>query len=238
MLGRMEGHAEMDMSVAASGSIWQRLRSAEGFTAVSDCFVMDCAAVWSDIVGGLLIAGALAAWVPHSFWRGLFLEHHGALTTLWGVLIGPLVAILSFVCSVGNVPLAAVLWNGGISFGGVLAFILADLVILPILRIYRRYYGLRMAGFLLITLYAAMAVAGLIVDLIFGALDLEPTGARHASVTEAGVTLNYTTVLNVLFLALAAILVTRFLRRGGGVAMLRAMNTPMSEGHGHHYVEA
>ena len=141
---------------------------------------MDWAAVWMDVFGGLLIAGALAAWVPNSFWQGLFLQHHGALSTIWGPLIGPLVAMLSFVCSIGNVPLAAVLWNGGISFGGVLAFIFADLIILPILNIYRKYYGRRMAAFLLVTFYATMAAAGLIVDLLFKAVGIEPTGARHA----------------------------------------------------------
>ncbi len=230
VLGRMEGHAEMDMSVAGEGSIWQRLRSPAGLTAISNYFVMDWAAIWIDIFGGLLIAGALAAWVPNSFWRGLFLQHHGALATIWGPLIGPLVAMLSFVCSIGNVPLAAVLWNGGISFGGVLAFIFADLIILPILNIYRKYYGRRIAAFLLVTFYATMAAAGLIVDLIFKVVALEPTGPRHAHVTEAGVSFNYTTVLNVIFVALAATLAARYFRRGGGIPMLRMMNTPMSEG--------
>jgi hypothetical protein len=224
--GRMEGHAEMDMSVPEGGTLWRRLRSAQGFTAISTYFVMDWAAVWIDVFGGLLIAGALAAWVPNSFWEGLFLQHHGALTTLWGPLIGPLVAILSFVCSIGNVPLAAVLWNGGISFGGVLAFIFADLIILPILNIYRKYYGRRMAAFLLVSFYATMAAAGLIVDLIFGAVGLTPTGPRHAKVTDAGVTLNYTTVLNVIFLIFAAVLIVRYFRKGGGLAMLRIMNGP------------
>jgi len=140
-LGSMEGHAEMDMSADAPGSWWQRLRTAKGFTATADYFVMDWAAVWRDIAIGLFIAGALAAWVPHSFWQGLFLAHHPTLAKLWGPLIAPAVAIISFVCSVGNVPLAAVLWNGGISFGGVLTFIFADLIILPILHIYKKYYG-------------------------------------------------------------------------------------------------
>jgi uncharacterized membrane protein YraQ (UPF0718 family) len=226
VLGRMEGHAEMDMSVGGSDSIWRRLRSPRGFTAVSDYFVMDWGAVWMDIVGGLLIAGALAAWVPNSFWQGVFLQHEGALATLWGPLIGPLVAMLSFVCSIGNVPLAAVLWNGGISFGGVVAFIFADLIILPILNIYRKYYGRRVAAFLLVTFYATMGAAGLIVDLVFKLAGLVPTGPRHAKVTDAGITWNYTTVLNVIFLALAAVLVARYFRRGGGVAMLRMMNKP------------
>ena len=233
ILGRMEGHAEMDMSVTASGSIWQRLRSPQGLTAVSNYFVMDWAAVWIDIFGGLLIAGALAAWVPNSFWQGLFLQGHGALSTVWGALIGPLVAIVSFVCSIGNVPLAAVLWNGGISFGGVLAFIFADLIILPILNIYRKYYGRRMAAFLLVTFYLTMVAAGLIVDLVFTALGLVPTGARHAKVTEAGVSLNYTTILNIIFLLLAALLVGRYFRKGGGIPMLRMMNKPL-DGTEHH----
>jgi uncharacterized membrane protein YraQ (UPF0718 family) len=221
----------MDMSVTDGRSLWQRLRSPRGFTAISNHFVMDWGAVWMDIFGGLLIAGALAAWVPNSFWQGLFLQHQGALSTIWGPVIGPLVSIISFVCSIGNVPLAAVLWNGGISFGGLLAFIFADLIILPILNIYRKYYGPRMAVFLLLTFYATMAAAGLIVDLIFKAIGLEPTGPRHAKVTEAGVSLNYTTVLNIIFLALAAVLVGRYFSKGGGIAMLRMMNKPMAEPH-------
>src|SRR6266511_3602447 len=127
VVGRMEGHAEMDMSVHQHGPLWRRLTSPQGFTATANYFVMDWAAIWIDIAGGLLIAGALAAWVPDSWWQSLFLEHHATLAKFWGPLIGPVVAIISFVCSIGNVPLAAVLWNGGISFGGVLAFIFADL---------------------------------------------------------------------------------------------------------------
>src|SRR3989475_2905245 len=123
-LGSMEGHAEMDMSVEDDGrSLWRRVRSPEGFTAIANYFVMDWAAVARDIFGGLLIAGALAAWVPNSFWQRFFLEHHSTLAKFWGPIVGPAVAIISFVCSIGNVPLAAVLWNGGISFGGVLSFI-------------------------------------------------------------------------------------------------------------------
>jgi uncharacterized membrane protein YraQ (UPF0718 family) len=144
-----------------------------------------------------------------------------------GPIIGPLVAIISFVCSVGNVPLAAVLWNGGISFGGVLAFIFADLIVLPILDIYRRYYGWRMAGFLLAAFYATM-VAGLIVEFLFQGLGIERT-ARNAKVIEASVRWNYDTVLNILFLALAATLLWRYFHRGGGLAMLRTMNKPIDE---------
>jgi uncharacterized membrane protein YraQ (UPF0718 family) len=221
----------MDMSIQEKGTIWQRLRSPEGFTATANYFVMDWAAIWIDIAGGLLIAGALAAWVPESWWQAIFFEGHPTFAKFWGPLIGPLIAILSFVCSIGNVPLAAVLWNGGISFGGVLAFIFADLLVLPILDIYRKYYGWRMAGFLLVTFYASMVAAALIVEFLFQGLGLVPS-ERSAKVVEASVTWNYTTVLNILFLGLAAVLVWRYFRRGGGVAMLRMMDTPMEMGHG------
>jgi uncharacterized membrane protein YraQ (UPF0718 family) len=229
--GRMEGHAEMDMSVRG-GSIWQRLASPKGFTSVSHYFVMDWASVWMDIVGGLLIAGALAGWVPNDFWQGLFLVDHPVLSKFWGPMIGPVVAVISFVCSVGNIPLAAVLWNGGISFGGVVAFIFADLIVLPVLDIYRRYYGLRMAAFIFVTFYAAMAGAALIVEGIFGAAGLIPM-EREAIIAEASISWNYTTWLNIVFLALAAVLVWRFLRTGGP-EMLRMMNRPMEAHHGHH----
>jgi uncharacterized membrane protein YraQ (UPF0718 family) len=120
------------------------------------------------------------------------------------------------------VPLAAVLWNGGISFGGVLTFIFADLIILPILHIYRKYYGWRMAGFLLATFYATMVAAGLIVEFLFQALGIE-RAARDAKIVEASISWNYTTVLNIVFLAIAAVLVRRYFKVGGGLKMLRMM---------------
>jgi uncharacterized membrane protein YraQ (UPF0718 family) len=234
-LGSMEGHAEMDMSVeAGERTLWQRLRSPEGFTATAEYFVMDWAAVARDVFGGLLIAGALAAWVPGSFWQRFFLVDHPTLAKVWGPVIGPAVAIVSFVCSIGNVPLAAVLWNGGISFGGVLSFIFADLIILPILDIYRRYYGWRMAGFLLASFYAAMVAAGLAVEFLFEGLGIE-RHARNAKVEMASVSWNYTTYLNIVFLLLAAALVWRYFRLGGGWAMLKLMNEPLEAGqHAHH----
>src|ERR1700686_5266889 len=102
---------------------------------------MEWAAVIRDIVIGLLVAGGLGAWVPSSFWQRFFFAGHPLLSKVWGPLIGPVVSLLSFVCSIGNVPLAAVLWNGGISFGGVIAFVFADLIIIPLFDIYRKYYG-------------------------------------------------------------------------------------------------
>ena len=225
--GRMEGHAEMDMSIS-DGSIVSRLLSDRGFTATSHYFVMDWASIWMDIAIGLLIAGALAAWVPQSFWQAFFFVDHPLVAKLWGPLVGPLVAMLSFVCSIGNVPLAAVLWNGGISFGGAVSFIFADLIVIPILRIYGKYYGRRMTLFLFVTFYITMATAGLIVEILFGALGLIPS-ERNAQVVEASVSWNYTTVLNLFFLTIAAVLVVRFLRTGGP-AMLRAMSVPPRAG--------
>jgi uncharacterized membrane protein YraQ (UPF0718 family) len=224
LVGSMEGHAEMDMSVT-KGTLWQRITSPQGFTAISHHFVMDWVAVLRDIAGGLLLAGALAAWVPDRFWQSFFLVDHPLVAMIWGPLVGPFVAILSFVCSIGNVPLAAVLWNGGISFGGVLAFIFADLLILPILDIYRKYYGWRVAGFLLATFYTTMAAAGLIVEFLFEGLGLT-RAQRNAKVEMTNIHWNYTTVLNIIFLVVAAVLVWRFLRTGG-LPMLRTMNKPL-----------
>src|SRR5712664_3900315 len=206
--GRMEGHAEMDMSVTEGGSLWQRLTSERGLTAISHYFVMDWAAVWLDIVGGLLIAGALAAWVPAEFWQSFFLVDHPVLAKIWGPIVGPLVAVLSFVCSVGNIPLAAVLWNGGISFGGVIAFIYSDLIILPILDIYRKYYGWKVTAFIVGIFYIAMAGAALVIEFLFNLLGLIPQ-QRNFQIVETSITFNYTTVLNVVFLAIAAFLVAR-----------------------------
>ena len=222
--GRMEGHAEMDMSVTDARPLLARMASPEGFTAVSHYFIMDWAAVWMDIVGGLLIAGAIAAWVPAAFWRGFFLMSHPGLSLIWGPLIGPVVSMVAFVCSVGNVPLAAVLWNGGISFGGVVSFIYSDLIILPILNIYRKYYGMRMALYLLATSYVAIVIAGVAVDFLFRGLGLTPT-ARHAIALDARIALDYTSILNLIFLLVAVALVWRFLRTGGP-EMLQMMNTP------------
>ena len=239
--GSMEGHAAMDMSIRRPGSFASRLFSGEGFTSVSHVFVMEWAAIIRDLAGGLLIAGAIAAWVPDSFWRAFFFAGHPLAAKLWGPLIGPAVAVISFVCSIGNVPLAVVLWKGGISFGGVASFIFADLIILPILNIYRKYYGRRMALFLLGTFYAAMAVAGYVVELVFGGLGLIPDRAA-AKIPDQGVSWDYTTWLNIVFLLLAAVLIVRFTRTGG-LAMLRMMGGAPDAGsaeaaHAHHGMES
>jgi hypothetical protein len=228
--GRMEGHAGMDMSLH-TGTLWQRMTSANGRTAISHFFVMDWDSVWLDIAIGLLIAGALGAWVPAHFWQAFFLQGHPVLSKLWGPLVGPLVAIVSFVCSVGNVPLAVVLWNGGISFGGVVAFLFADLIVLPILDIYRKYYGLKTSLFLLGLFYVSMAAAALLVELLLGLLHLVPQH-RAIPLTIEAIRWNYTAWLNLAFLAVAALLVFRFFRTDGP-EMLRMMRAPQGEPHDH-----
>ena len=238
--GRMEGHSEMDMAIT-DGPFLRRLVSGRALTAISHYFWMDVVSVWTDIGLGLLIAGALAAWVPDSFWQGFFFTQHPVVAQFWGPLVGPVISMLSFVCSVGNVPLAAVLWNGGISFGGVISFIFADLIIIPILNIYRKYYGGRMSLYLLAVSYAAMALAGFIVGLAFQVTGLTPAHIR-VTAFESPPTLNYTTILNLVFIVIMGVLGWRFLRTGG-LGMLRMMEAPasthpasggMEAGHSHH----
>jgi uncharacterized membrane protein YraQ (UPF0718 family) len=224
----MEGHAAMDMSVPGDDGVMRRLFSRQGLTSVSQYFVMDWASVIRDIVLGLLIAGAFAAWVPTTWLQAFFLDGHPVAAKVWGPLIGPLVAVASFVCSIGNVPLAAVLWNGGISFGGVVSFLFADLIIIPIILIYRRYYGTKAALRITAVFYVAMAAAGYVIELVFTPLGLVPE-TRHARVVGSSVSWNYTTFLDIGFLLLALVLVTTFIRTGG-IPMLRMMGgSPTSE---------
>src|SRR6266571_3101695 len=223
-----EAHGEMDVSIT-DGPFLTRIFSPRGFTAISHAFYMDLNALYVDLGLGFLIAGALAAWVPNSWWQALFLTNHPTLNEFWSPLIGPVISMLSFVCSVGNAPLAVVLWNGGISFGGVISFIFADLIILPILDIYRRYYGTRMSLYLLATSYGAMVVAGFAIGGLFQLLGLVP--AHHfIAVFQTRPSWNYTTFLDLAALVLAAGLGWRFFTTGG-VEMLRAMESAPAAGH-------
>jgi hypothetical protein len=214
-----EAHGEMDVSIT-DGPFFSRLISPRAFTAIAHAFYMDLNALYVDLGLGFLIAGALAAWVPNSWWQALFLTNHPTLNEFWGPLIGPIISMLSFVCSVGNVPLAVVLWNGGISFGGVISFLFADLIILPILNIYRKYYGGRTALYLFVVSYGAMALAGFLIGGAFQLLGLAPTN-HHVAVFETQPTWNYTTFLDIAFLVLMAVLGWRFVTTGG-IEMLRA----------------
>ena len=218
-----EAHGEHDVSIT-DGPFLARLFSPRAFTAISHAFYMDLYALYTDLGLGFLIAGALAAWVPSSWWQALFFANHPVLNEFWGPLIGPVISMLSFVCSVGNVPLAVVLWNGGISFGGVISFLFADLIILPILNIYRKYYGGRTSLYLLAVSYAAMALAGFLVGGAFQLLGWAPTN-HQVTVFESRPAWNYTSFLDIAFLALMAVLAWRFVTTGG-IDMLRAHSRP------------
>ncbi len=176
-----------------AGGRWQRLARA---------FVADWQMLWKEIAIGFLIAGFLSALVPEGWWRALFRTGStGWLQLIENALVGPLIAVASFVCSVGNIPLANVLWSGGISFGGVISFIYADLLILPLILIYRKYFGTRAALYITGVFFVCMVGAGIVVDLLFNALGWLPTGPRPPSaMTQMHFAWNYTTWLDLLAL--------------------------------------
>lgn len=231
LIGKMEGHAAMDMSVEGKG-VFPKIFSRRGVTAISHFFVMDWTSVWVDLLIGFFVAGALAEWVPATFWQSFFFENNATLNFIVGPLIGPLVAIISFVCSVGNIPLAAILWHGGISFGGVVSFIFADLIVLPVLDIYRKYYGWKVMAYILTTFYVTMTAAGYIVEIIFSYLRLVPTN-RQVFIVQGVIQWNYTSILNTLFLCLALVLIVRFLQTGGR-EMLTIMHATNRDTHHDH----
>jgi uncharacterized protein len=188
----------------------QRLTSASAWSDVAHNFRGDWQMLYREIVTGFLLAGFIAQ-LHNGFFNGLFLEHSGgALSAVENVIVGPLIAVLSFVCSVGNVPLAAVLWSGGISFSGVLAFLFADLIVLPIVAIYRKYYGTAFATRIVALMFVTMVLAALAIDGLFSATGLIPTGPRPSRGDIFGsVSLNYKLALNVVgavvFVALIAL---------------------------------
>jgi uncharacterized protein len=182
-----------------------KLRSRAAWSDAAGYAVADVTMLRRELVIGYVVAGFLTILVPTSTWNEVFLHGHGFLTSLENVVVGPFIAVISFVCSIGNVPLAAALWHGGISFGGVVAFIFADLVTLPLLLIYRKYYGTRLTLRLLLWFWAVMSVAGLAVEQLFDGVGLIPATRPH-DIVETAFHWNYTTFLNLVFLALAAYL--------------------------------
>lgn len=194
------------------GTIWQKLGQRETWVRVSHAFVMDWQMLWKDIVLGFVIAGALAAFVPQGWWQTLFVHDASPWVQVpLNALLGPLVAMLSFVCSIGNVPMAAVLWGSGVSFGGVLAFLFADLIVLPLLDVYRRHYGWKMAAYIFGLFYATMVMAALIMELVFGGLGLIPAHSSQMQAEMTHFSVNYTFWLNILFglVALGAVMLKR-----------------------------
>jgi uncharacterized membrane protein YraQ (UPF0718 family)/YHS domain-containing protein len=194
--------------------------------------------LWKEITAGFLIAGYVSL-LPKGFFNGLFVTHAWApLRIAENVVVGPIVAALAFVCSIGNIPLAAVLWSGGISFGGVIAFIFADLIILPIVSAYRKYYGARFAAVLTGVMFGAMVIAALVVDGLFSLAGLVPTHRPAiASITERAVTWNYTTVLDIVFGVVFVGLIALTLRGAAkdpvcGMTVDRRAGGPTSTHHG------
>jgi uncharacterized protein len=194
-----------------------KLRSRAAWSDAASYTVADVTMLRRELVIGYVIAGFLTILVPRSTWNEVFLHGHGFWTSAENVIVGPFIALIAFVCSIGNVPLAAALWHGGISFGGVIAFIFADLITLPLLLIYRKYYGTRLMLRLLAWFWIVMSVAGLLVELLFDATGLIP-GTRPHNIVETSFQWNYTTFLNIIFLGVAAYLywLYRNRRRFGG----------------------
>jgi uncharacterized protein len=192
-------------------------RPVSRLVALANAFVMDWQMIWKELVAGFLVAGFLAAMVPTNWWHALFVENGpNWLRLIENAAIGPIVGLLSWVCSCANIPLASLLWSNGISFGGVISFIYADLIVVPLILIYRKYFGGRATFYIVIIFYASMVAAGVIVDLLFAAAGLIPLGPRPANPIEhTMIGWNYTTWLDFIAIAAALWLLTLYRKRSG-----------------------
>jgi len=224
--GHIGGHDHQEMvgisearQVELEHTPWrEKLTSKAAWSDAASYTMADIKMLRKELVIGYTVAGLLAVLVPMDVWNDVFFNGHGFWTTFENVLIGPFIAFISFVCSIGNVPMAAALWHGGISFGGVISFIFADLIALPLVLIYRKYYGAKLALKLLLTFWAVMSLAGLIVEGIFYGFDAIPT-SRPPDVVRTGFEWNYTTFLNIAFLVVFGVLFWLYRNRerlGGG----------------------
>jgi hypothetical protein len=212
LVGRMAGDRDEATTVRVADetgddpdrSTWSaKLRSPAALSDAAGYAVADVSMLRRELVIGYTAAGLLAVLVPTQAWNALFLQGHGFGTIVENAFVGPVIAVASCVCSIGNVPLAAALWFGGISFGGVISFIFADLIAMPLILIYRKFYGMKLTLRVVGLLYAVMVVAGLATEGIFTLLGAVPT-TRAIHGTSAHFTWNYTAYLNVVFIALAA----------------------------------
>ncbi len=222
-----------------------KLRSKAAWSDAASYTMADIKMLRRELVIGYVVAGFLAVMVPVDVWNAVFLKGHGFWTSLENVIVGPFIAFISFVCSIGNVPMAAALWHGGISFGGVISFIFADLIALPLVLIYRKYYGTRLTLRLFFWFYAVMAAAGLIVEGLFSVTGLIPS-SRSRTIVTTHFQWNYTTFLNLVFLAILAVLYWLYRNRarlGGGQGyafdpvcgmQVETANAPAHATHGGH----
>ncbi|MBS64232.1 permease [Salinisphaera sp.] len=195
--------AESDQAEAGDDDTVPSVLSLDGWRTAASRFAMDWSMIWKDIVIGIVVAGTVVVWVPQSFWQAVFLssgDHVSWLQMIENALVGPLVAVFSFVCSVGNVPMAAALFNGGISFGGALAFIYGDLIVIPMLLVYRQYYGTRLALQLGAILYIAMVLTGFLIDVVFTLGGWAPQATATAVGSMTFFKLDYTFWLNLVFI--------------------------------------
>ncbi len=193
----------------------QRVTSADAWSDVAHNFRGDVQMMWKEIGAGLLISGFVAQLHPSVFHTLFLTGSSGLVQALWGAVIGPVIAMLTFVCSVGNIPLAGVLWSGGLSFAGVIAFIFGDLVIVPIILVYRKYYGGSYTARIVALMLVTMVIAALIVEGLFHLLGLIPSGPRPSvSQMFAPIQVDYKLVLNVIAVAAFVVLIALTQRRG------------------------
>ncbi|WP_052207416.1 permease [Sinomonas humi] len=196
---------EADEAEQHGKGLWARMRSKAGWADAAGYAVSDATMLRRELLIGYLVAGVLAVAVPPAVYSTVFFPGHGLLTDVWDAIVGPLVAFASFVCSIGNVPLAAALYRGGLGFGGTVAFVFADLIAFPLVAVYAKLYGRRIAVRLFLTFWAVMSVAGLATDLLFRGLGI-PAPDRPAEIVPARFEWNYTTWLNLAAIAAAAVL--------------------------------
>jgi uncharacterized protein len=246
----LEQHARVHAQQADSGhqhqsaggsmSVRERLTSVSAWSDVAHNFRNDWTMLYKEILAGFLLAGFIGL-LPDSFFNSLFLEHAPApVQLLENVIVGPIIAVLSFVCSVGNIPLAAVLWSGGIGFGGVIAFIFADLIVLPIVAIYRKYYGTRFAMRIVALMFVTIVIAALVVNGLFSLAGLIPQTRPSRADIFGSVTLNYKLFTNVLGLVVFATLFALTMRRGAtdpvcGMQVDRSKALAVEDGGQTHY---
>lgn len=210
LVAQARARLERDDSSQPGGGIeravWSdKLRSRAGWSDAASFTIADLTMLRKELVIGYGVAGFLSVLVPTHVWSSVFLEGHGVWTRAENVLVGPLIACVSFVCSIGNVPMAAALWHGGISFGGVISFIFADLIALPLVLVYRRYYGNRLTARMFVWFYAVMAGTGLLVEALFSLIGGIPS-SRPATIVTNHFQWNYTAFLNIAFLVVFAII--------------------------------
>ncbi|WP_174800484.1 permease [Martelella limonii] len=227
-----EGHGHDHGAMTLEGETWRdRLKDPQALERIAQNFVMEWSMLWKDLTIGFLIGGFLAVFVSDSVWQALFLTDASEwIRVPVNALIGPLIAMFTFVCSIGNVPLAAVLFSSGASFGGVLAFLYADLIILPLLDAYRRYFGWKMAAYIGLVLYVTMVLAAVFMDGLFTVFSLVPEQSIDIQRELTSFSIDYTFWLNLAFAVPAAWLFWKGLKGGG----MHAHHEEHENHHQHH----